>query len=211
MFDPLRATIRTILEHPVDFDWTVQGFGMMRTYFGTDKKYRLNIWDSALAVPHVSVIHDHPWDFTSWVIAGRFVNTRYVDATVDTSLQYNIHDHYDWQVIKTGEGGGPDGERGESFLRPVSWPETYCPGDSYRQDAREIHESSYADGSVTLNDRVKRLDGEHARVWWPHGEAWVDAEPRVATLNEVKRTTERALEVMERDAAAEVDRLRGKA
>lgn len=184
----LRAAVRSILEHPLEHTWSLQGFGMLRTYFGNDpdQTWRLNLWDSHFAVPGVSVIHDHPWDFTSWVIAGQFVNRRfYTDVS-----EYGEPFH--WMTIRTGEGGGPDGPEGTVWLSP-SKPEVLKPGDIYYQSAEEIHYSDYVDGTVTLNKRTRRLDGEHARVFWTFGKKWVDAKPRNACQSEVVEATQRAL------------------
>lgn len=184
-FIPLRATVRAVLERPERNSWSIQGFGMLRTYLDPQKRWRLNIWHSRFAVPGVSIIHDHPWDFTSWVISGRFQNVRYIHNS-------RFGTPYNWMVIKTGEGGGPDGGHGEMRLRE-DWTESYQPGDTYRQSAEEIHASLYEDGTVTLNDRRRRPDGEHARVFWPDGTEWVDAEPRQATPDEVAEITQFAL------------------
>ena len=162
-----------------DREWSFQGFGMFRTYLDPLKVWRVNVWDPRTAVPGVSTIHDHPWHFKSWVLAGMFQNVRYA---------YHPHgDLYSWSVIETGEGGGPDGESGVMpLLRlPV---ETYHPRAVYRQHNREIHESMPTAGCVTLNKRERVDDGEHARVFWPHGTEWVDAEPRPATLAEMADT-----------------------
>src|SRR5258708_2442216 len=100
----LRPTIAHILRSdPEQRGWSVQGFGMMRTYIGppdNPKEYRLNIWDRELAVPNVSTIHDHPWHFDSIVIGGAFVNQRFHFST-----DYDRATHV-YTTIKTGEGGG---------------------------------------------------------------------------------------------------------
>lgn len=184
----MRACVQTILHDPFNMPWSVQGFGMLRTYFGADKKYRLNLWDSSLAVDHVSILHTHPWHFTSWIMSGVFKNIRYYEARPGSGDLT-----HDWMVIKTGEGGGADGERGSSRLL-AGETELYLPGDTYMQSAEEIHASFYEDGTVTLNDRTRIGDGEHARVFWPHGEQWVDAEPRAANADEIKAVIGRALE-----------------
>lgn len=184
----LRATVYKLLKHPfTDNDWSVQGFGMLRTYLDPDKRFRLNIWDSALAVPNVSVIHDHPWHFTSVIINGRFSNFRYKSPRDPLEGK-----EYEWAVIKTGPGGGPDGERGRCVML-ASPAEVYRTGDVYYQGAQEIHESRFEDGCITLNDRLRLPDGEHARVFWPAGQQWVDAEPRGATDQEVISTLTLAL------------------
>lgn len=162
--------------------WTVQGFGFLRTYFGpptAPKMYRLNLWDHHFTVPNVSTIHDHPWDFTSVIIAGEFINQRY---------SFNEHKTpsaptHVFATIKTGEGGGLDrSSYGACVLEPL-YEGMYEPGDSYGQRANEIHETKFVNGSITLNKRTG--DTEHARVFWPWGTHWVDAMPRPATREEV--------------------------
>jgi len=54
-------------------------------------------------------------------------------------------------------------------------------------------------GTVTLNERTRVGTGEHARVFWPAGEDWVNAKPRQATPREIDRTTELALSVWRDD------------
>lgn len=184
----LRATIKALLENPHDLKWTVQGFGMMRCYLDSDKKYRLNIWDGALAYPGVSTIHDHPWHFKSWIINGAFRNVRYVET-----LRFRGSMLYSCMVIKTGEVGGPVGLHEEAWMHALP-VESYTTGDVYQQQANEIHKSMYDDGTVTLNERTRVGDGEHARVFWPHGQEWGDAIPRKATQNEISNTAYRALE-----------------
>jgi hypothetical protein len=188
-FAALRMAVRTILDTGIyHLDWTVQGFGMLRCYpdrLDSSKRFRLNIWDSRLMVPGVSVIHDHPWSFDSWIINGDFYNIRYVEDAFSG-------DEYSFMVIKTGEGGGPDGSAGMMRLRPAP-AEHYSTGEKYHQDPTEIHMSAYANGTVTLNDRTRVGDGEHARVFWPRGQSWVDAEPRKATRDEIERVVWNAL------------------
>ena len=169
---------------------------MLRCYLDEDKRYRLNIWDPAFAVPYVSIVHDHPWSFTSWIINGVFTNVRYDIDPAPLCHSPGWGDAlFDWQVIRTGPGGGPEGgDSGTLHLRARA-PERYVTGDTYHQEPSEIHESHFIDGTVTLNDRTRLPDGDHARVFWPAGTAWVDAEPRDATPGEVATTVRRALGV----------------
>jgi hypothetical protein len=177
---PLRAAVKHMLEHPYNFDWTVQGFGMMRAYLPGpvyDKQFRINIWDGTLAVPNVSVIHDHPWAFKSWIINGRFTNVRYIPNE-------RLGVAYNYMTIKTGVGGGPSGP--PKVMRLLeSAPEAYWTGDTYQQAPTEIHRSVPMDHTVTLNERTRVGDGEHARVFWPYKEQWVDAMPREARLHDM--------------------------
>lgn len=203
LFPVVRLMVAEVLRRPFDREWSVQGFGMMRTYFGPEKQYRLNLWDKRFRVPNVSIVHDHPWHFESWIIAGHFTNVRYITGTTDyfagreddpNRIHYRVSacpPNFHCQTIKTGEGGGPVGEVANVFLI-AEQPEQYRAGDKYSQRAHEVHASYYEDGTVTLNDRERLEDGEHARVFWPLGERWVDAEPRTATENEVWSATQDA-------------------
>lgn len=161
--------------------WTVQGFGFLRTYFGpadAPKRYRLNLWDHRFTVPGVSTIHDHPWDFRSVIVAGRFYNQRYRMTDEPGVFTHSFTE------IKTGEGGGPMKKVPyEACVLERLAMEPYGPGDVYNQRADEIHETMFHDGAVTLNERIG--DTEHARVFWPYGADWVDAMPRPATREEV--------------------------
>ena len=97
----MRAMVHTILADAQMHRWTIQGFGMLRMYIpapNNPKRFRLNLWNSALAVPGVSIMHDHPWDFDSWVINGNFRNVRYVED------HYN-GDDFKFMTIKCGEDG----------------------------------------------------------------------------------------------------------
>lgn len=159
--------------------WTVQGFGMIRTYLDDEKRWRLNVWDEALKVPNVSEIHDHPWDFQSWVLCGRLVNTRFTRAGVEDPLSLP----YQHVEIKTGEGGGPTGPVDVVRLFPNK-PENYEAGEGYRQNLNEIHITKARSGTVTLNDRTPPTLEYTANIYWPRG-PWVNAEPRPATKAEV--------------------------
>lgn len=171
------AFARSILEHPHDFDWSLQGFGMLRVYVGEHKRFRLNVRHSKFAVPNVSIIHNHPWDFRSWILAGRFTNVRY---------QFGTGDVYKAMMIEPGDKGGPAGDEQITIMHETR------PEDTYEQRADEVHASYYTDGTVTLNDRTGRRNADRAMVYWRDGE-WVDAKPRTATRDEVAFAASEAL------------------
>lgn len=166
-----------VLDNWEQFAWTTQGFGMIRTYLDDQKEYRLNVWDDRLSVPRVSVIHDHPWDFTSMVLCGRITNTRYERNVAKPA-------NFSFQNIVTGEGGGPTGVVEDCHLEACP-SELISPGGTYRQDREEIHHTGALRGTVTLNRRSPPTVNHTARVFWPLGEQWVDAMPRHATPDEV--------------------------
>lgn len=190
LYQPLRERAKYIIGHPGEHEWSYQGFGMLRCYLDPKKEWRLNLWRPDLAVENVSVIHDHPWHFDSWVIAGEFMNVRFHE------LPLRPYTH-DYETIVTGEGGGPTGDKFSTHLYALH-PEIYFAGDYYHQDADEIHMSVPQVGTVTINKR-KRVNGDFARVFWPHGSEWVDAEPRPATATEVSESCLLAWQHMERE------------
>jgi hypothetical protein len=189
-FRALRASIKSILQRPHDISWTVQGFGMLRTYLDGDKVWRLNVWDKSLTVPKVSTIHDHPWHFTSTIISGGVTNLRYV-VPVDPIAG----DEYEWMTIRCGIGGGPENSKIDRCVLRCEAPERYAAGSSYWQIASEIHETLPDNGAVTLNERSPLPDGEHARIFWRRGGAWVNAAPRAATTEEIERVIRGALKL----------------
>jgi hypothetical protein len=46
-----QASVLQILANPFDYKWTIQGFGMLRTYLDSEHSERLHIWDPDIAVP----------------------------------------------------------------------------------------------------------------------------------------------------------------
>jgi hypothetical protein len=69
-----RALVRTILEHADVQPWKMQDTGLLGLWLGSSRQYRLHIWDPGSSTGE-GVIHDHPLDFTSTVIAGGITNT----------------------------------------------------------------------------------------------------------------------------------------
>jgi len=161
------ALVRAILEKHESYQWTVQGFGMLRTKIADIG--RIHIWDSRLATPLVSTMHTHPWPLKSTVISGELINQRFNEHKAG-SLKYMR------AVIKCGEGGGLAGEP-PTEVRLISMPpETYLAGSTYEQRPNEIHRSIPQDGTVTLMERPQGM--EDAMVYWPIGTQWVSAEPQ---------------------------------
>lgn len=188
MHAALRAVVKEILLQPHGHDWSFQGFGFLRLYFG--RKYRLHVWDQRAANPGVSTIHDHlQWHFKSHILAGCVTNYRFtVDESCITGRLHRM------QTLRTGPGGGllPGASKLVGLTRGA--PEVYHVGDEYSQRNDEVHESQPLDGTVTLIERTHTDAEELARVFWPEGGEWVSAEPRAATVEEVSAITAKALE-----------------
>lgn len=177
---------KKILEAPAGvYDWSVQGLGMMRLYLSPT--HRLHVWHNSLVVLGVTQIHDHPWDFVSTTVAGRLLNTRYVEAPVETGVSHMR------ATILCGQGACVRSEPRRARLVPVA-TEELTPGSRYSQKAAELHRTAFDDGTVTLIERTfTRVDVDHATVFWPVGQHFVSAEPRPATPDEVERVRADAL------------------
>lgn len=195
-FQLIRELVVRILETARAHVWTVQGFGMVRTKLRDAA--RLHVWNPALAVPDVSVIHDHPWPLHSTIIAGWIKNCKYVELSQDIAMP-----NYHRQDIATGEGGGYiDGTVRAVHLSMQSSVD-YFRGSQYGQDPAEVHSSHPQPGTVTLMQRPMGPPLQKARVYWPIGKAWVSAEPRPATAEEVDSTATLGLDMIRRDMAYE--------
>jgi hypothetical protein len=188
-FKALKAFVRAILSHAGDFEWTLQGFGMLRLSMPCPEgDFRLNIWDSMYRVGDVSLMHSHPWDFKSLIVSGALCNLRFSGCTEGTG------ESFDFATIKPGPGGGiTEGKSGTVELVCVA-KEYFAAGDVYQQKAEEIHISLPEDGTVTLNRRDRRAD-DIAQVFWRTGKAWVSAEPRKADRVAVGDIVEKAMRI----------------
>lgn len=188
----IMASVEKILQQADKYQWSLQGFGMLRLHMSHG--YRLNVWDSRFRVPNVSMIHTHPWNFVSQVVAGTLRNHRYLRYPYDhkslfPDIKYPL---FESAKIRPGQGGGIMEKTPADFQLCALMPENYIQGDEYRQCADEIHASEPVDGTITLNMRV-RVGLDEAFVFWPKGEEWRSAEPRNATTEEVHAITRASL------------------
>jgi hypothetical protein len=186
-----RGLVASILQHPHDHNWSIQGLGMLRTFLGSEH-YRLHVWSTADATPNVSRLHDHPWHFTSYVVAGLITNKRFRVCTDDNrELAAET-----WQRvrIRCGPEGGVAGEPELAHLMREK-PEKIMGGQWYAQQAQEVHESIPDDGTVSIIRRTSLDDPDHANVYFPVGQPWVSAGgARVANAQMVGRICKNALD-----------------
>lgn len=182
MLKELRTLSKNILENRHSFEWSVQGFGMLRLYLPNNARF--HVWDSRLRVPNVSLVHDHlQWALESRVISGVLKNIRYMEGRGEP---------YHWAQFKAGYDAKQLHDA-ETMLIERQAEEIYLPGDTYSQLPNEVHESRPIDSTITIMHKESTQDGETARIFWPQGTEWVSAEPRKATKEEIENICSRAL------------------
>lgn len=186
----LKTFVQFILENVEKFEWTLQGMGLLRLYLPND--CRLHIWDSRYRTSNVSMIHDHlQWGLKSTVLAGNLTNIKYIVDPV-WNFTNDVEKTHKFMFIKAGVGCKQISCEHEIPLVQQN-PVQYRQGQSYEQQPNEIHRTDAEDGTVTLMQKYP-TDTDQARVFWPIGEEWVSAEPRVATLKEIRDIANNALE-----------------
>jgi len=188
MIAAMQDAAYSILRKAESYEWSLQGFGMLRCYLGASRRVRLHVWDDRYAVPNVSLIHDHPWAFESTILSGTVRNVRFYEHSSGRPTHHA-------QVILCGPGGCAL-ERLADVRLSVRDDCTYRAPDDYGQDATWLHASYPSRGAVTVIERhFGRGDTERARVLFPVGTSWVSAEPRLATPGEVADICGHALAV----------------
>ena len=176
-----QTLVRNILEHPADYPWRLQNIGLLGLRLDDRREYSLHVWDPESCVGDPPV-HDHPFDFTSTVIVGELVNSRYVEDP--NGIEYWRHRYWP----------GDEQDRRTDSVRLVASATTLSPGDRYRQLSSELHSSRQAPGTVTLI-QFSPLEKRELTVCCEPGAPWVSGRARAATSGEVKRITGAALDL----------------
>jgi hypothetical protein len=192
----VKSLVKAILQKPHQYDWTLQGFGMLRMYLPGPRDYRLHIWDNNYRVKNVSDIHTHPWNFTSYVVAGVVENIRWIEKQIQYKEGVEGPGNYYWkQDIHCGTGGCIVGEP-KRVVMSQGLRQTIYEGQDYHQQYIEKHQSFPETGTVTIVDRIvpPGQSVDMAYVYWPEKEQWVTAEPRIATHEEISDICNRSLE-----------------
>lgn len=155
--------------------WHAHGIGMLRTYIDSeqygDRQWRLNLWHRSLINDGISTMHDHPWPFVSFIVAGEIRNMRYVRAFGNAPAAVEMMEG----KITCGPGFNgmkPDPQRVRLLQQPI---EIYRPGDRYEHRPDEIHDTYAVDGTITLIHRGEARPDCEASVFWPVGVPWGDA------------------------------------
>lgn len=172
-----RRQVQDILEHAADHDWRMQDIGVLGLWLDAEKRSRLHVWtpDDAVGEP---LVHDHPFDFTSTVIAGELVNTRYVE---DPRGREYVRERYT---------PGKEDDRRADTVRLVGVSETLGVGARYHQVASELHDSRQVPGTVTVLHFDEVFDDlpELTTCRQPDS-PWISGGARSATRDEIRRIT----------------------
>jgi hypothetical protein len=177
----MKPLVKSILEHPLDRQWSLQGLGMLRLYLSDE--LRLHVWNQHYAVEGVSAIHTHPWSFQSIVIAGHVNQYLY--------REHNRGEIYNYSEITCGQD---DQTLRPKTIRLMRELQEFKNGEVYSQHKDDIHESFPTLGTVTLCLRIFENDRDHAKVFWPHHTNFISAAARPASDEEILAMTQASLE-----------------
>lgn len=189
-------TLLDILKNPFNYEWEVQGFGMMRTYIAENT--RLQIWNSDLVIENVTDIHTHPWDFYSIILQGKIINIKYKEC----AKSYYKAKKYNRCLIETGENAYVK-ESKEVYLRKTGrnayeYNRKDCKEytDIYTHKKHIPHKIKFVDGTITVLTKTNISEDIHDRKlaysYVKDGIEWVSAAPRPATKEEIVSTIAKA-------------------
>jgi hypothetical protein len=174
-----KALVRTILEHAEDYAWKMQDFGLLGLRLDDRQEYRLHVWDPSYYAGEPPV-HDHPFDFTSTIIAGQMTNTRYEEDPLGVEYHRMRYSPPDESTRRT------------DTVRLSATATTYTDGGSYSQRSHELHDSRQLPGTVTVIRRASK-DVPELTVCHRDETAWVSGQSRPATSEEIKKIAAVAL------------------
>lgn len=175
------SIVKDVLEHPFNYQWELQGFGMLRTYI--DKDTRLQIWLKKYIVEDVTDVHTHPWDFTSYIYQGKIVNNCYSEHPFKVSPNDNEMS-FDRCLILTGENAYVKEKIKVLLRKDSSIP--YRSGETYHHDKTIPHRIDFIDGTITILSKRNIDVNSLAYSYVPNGKDWVSAAPKIATVGEIR-------------------------
>ncbi len=169
-----------MLHHAEYFPWRMQDIGLMSPRLDDRREYRLHVWDPSYW-DREPPVHDHPYDFTSTVIAGEITNARYEEDGVSD------------QYVRFRCSPGAEGERRSDAARLSSTATIFNEGSQYHQLAHELHASWQQPGTVTAI-RCQWTEAPELAVCVRDEGSWRSAQGRGATREEIKGFATKALE-----------------
>ena len=158
----------------------MQDIGLMGLRLDDRQEYRLHIWDPSCCTGELP-IHDHPYDFTSTIIAGELINTRYEE-----------HPEGD-RYVRFRYRPGAEYERQSDTVQLSSTAACFTEGNQYSQLANELHASWQQPGTVTAI-RCSWIETPELTVCVRDEDSWRSGQGRSATRDEIKCFTAKALE-----------------
>jgi hypothetical protein len=175
-----KVLVRNIFDHAHDYGWMIQDLGLLGLRLDEQREFRLHVWapGSSIGEP---VIHDHPFDFVSRIVAGEMTNTRYDE---DPSGAKYLRERY---------SPGNEDQRTADIVQLVGKVEIYRQGDEYVQLADELHDSRQLPGTVTIIRRRALREVKELTVCRSEDAPWVSGVSRPATFEEIKDITSQAL------------------
>jgi len=177
---PSKALVLTMLQHAEGFPWRMLDIGLMGLRLDDRREYRLHIWDPSCCLGEPP-IHDHPYDFTSTIIAGEMTNVRYEEDPAG--------DEY----VRFRYPLGAEENRRSDGVRLSSTAITFTEGSQYRQLSGELHASWQQPGTVTLI-RCSWIAVPELTVCFQDAGSWRSGQGRDATRDEMKSFAAKALE-----------------
>ena len=175
-----KALISTILQHAEDFPWRMQDIGLMGLRLDDRREYRLHVWDPSNREGDPP-IHDHPYEFSSTIIAGELTNTRYVEDSAGN------------EYVRFRYSPLDERQRQSDTVRLSGEAETFTEGAEYHQLPVDLHASWQRPGTVTLI-RCSWAPPRELTVCLRDGDSWHSGEGRDATREEIKKFAAKALE-----------------
>ena len=189
----LDKIVKQVMENPFNYEWELQGFGMLRTYI--DKDTRLQIWLKEFIVPNVTDVHTHPWDFESFIYQGQITNFEF--------KEHNYHEphfdswyEYDRCLILTGEHAYV--KEKEKVLLDGYGAYSFTKGDTYFHGKDIPHRINFVDGTITILTKLNIHEDSLAYSYVPSGSEWVSAAPRPAEPEEIRNFIEAANRLRDR-------------
>ena len=168
-----------ILRHAEDFPWRINDIGLMGLRLDEGHDHRLHVWDPTVATAEPP-IHDHPYDFTSTVVAGELTNTRFLDDPAGD-------EYVRFRYVPPAED-----QRHADRVRLSAVSEVLRAGDDYRQFADELHASGQEPGTVTVMRCSWRSPGP-LTVCVRDESLWSSGQARDATRDEITSFAAKAL------------------
>jgi hypothetical protein len=175
-----KALVLTILRHAEDFPWRMQEIGLMSLRLDDRREYRLHVWGPS-DWDGEPPVHDHPYHFTSTVMAGEMTDTVFeVDPAGDEYVRFRY-------------SPGAEGERHSDAVRLSAKRTIFNEGSQYHHLAHDLHTSWQEPGTVTAI-RCQWVETPELTVCVRDEGSWRSGQGRAATRQEIKGFTAKALE-----------------